>query len=360
MNIQSPEAALNAAEKITVAVRAPISIENKLLSVEASVGVSLYPDQGEDIHALLLKADWAMYAAKHSGAGFVIYAGGMEAMRQRASPEVGVLTQAVAQNEFFMDYQPILDLRSMRVNGFEALVRWRKPNGTLVMPGVFIPQAERSLVIRQLTYATTEMVLDQVLCWRQAGLDLSVSLNISARMLEDIEMPKRILSALSVRNLPPELLTLELTETALMANLDQAQFILDSMTAKGIRVSIDDFGAGFTSFKYLRQLEVSEIKVDMAFTADLSEGSRDKVIVQSIAVLAAGFGIPVVAEGIEDLSGCAVLLELGCHFGQGYAISRPMAADAVASWVEQWNRAHESKTPTKAIPVFDQYSPNFQ
>ena len=340
VNIQSAEAALSVAEKITAEVRKTISVDHILLSVEASIGISIYPEQGEDIHGLLLKADWAMYAAKHSGAMHMVYAGGMEAMRQRPSQEVGVLKHAIEQNEFFMEYQPILDLRTQRINGVEALVRWRKPSGQVVMPGVFIPQAEHSLIIQHLTYSAIDMALDQLRAWYLAGLMLPVSLNLSARMLESADLPKRLLDALSLRELPPALLTLELTETALMSNVEQAQLVLNSLTAKGIRISIDDFGAGFTSFKYLRQLEVSEIKVDMAFTADMSPESRDKVIVQSITVLASGFGIPVVAEGIEDISSCEALREIGCHFGQGYAIAKPMAGDAVALWVQQWQRSH--------------------
>ena len=342
VNIPSEEAALSVAEKIASEVRKTISVDNLLLSIEASIGISIYPEQGEDIHSLLLKADWAMYAAKHSGSMYMVYTGGMESMRQRPSQEVGALKHAIEQNEFFMEYQPILDLRTQQINGVEALVRWRKPSGDLVLPGVFIPQAEKSLIIQQLTYATIDMTLDQLRCWHFAGLRLPVSLNLSARMLESAELPKRLLAALTARGLPPSLLTLELTETALMSNVEQAQGILNSLTARGVRISIDDFGAGFTSFKYLRQLEVAEIKVDMAFTADMSPESRDKVIVQSITVLASGFGIPVVAEGIEDIASCEVLREIGCQFGQGYAIAKPMAGDAVASWVQQWRAARAS------------------
>ncbi|WP_342620168.1 EAL domain-containing protein [Rhodoferax sp. GW822-FHT02A01] len=342
-DIKTTEDALHITEKITQEVRKPIQIfGDQMVAVEASVGIALFPDHGEDVQTLLLKADWAMYAAKHGAGLYLIYAAGMESMRQRPAPESERLRQALICNELFLEYQPFLDLASGEVIGFEALVRWRTPEGEVVPPSLFIPLAERSPVIAQLTYWILCVALDQMQRWHMDGLMLSVSVNISARMLDGSDLAERVLHELRIRKLPASFLTLELTETALMSNVHRAYRILEEIKNAGVRISIDDFGAGFTSFKYLRQLDVSEIKIDMAFTADLKAGSRDSVIVRSIAQLARGFGITSVAEGIEDLGNKATLLELGCQVGQGYGIARPMAGGAVAEWVKQWNERYTS------------------
>ncbi|MFP6847435.1 MAG: EAL domain-containing protein [Pseudomonas sp.] len=332
-----PEVALHVAEKITEAVRKPISIGEHLVIIESSIGIALYPSQGDCLQTLLLKADWAMYAAKNSANLCLIYAEGMDSMRQLPAPESDRLRLAIERQELFVEYQPIMDLSTYAVDGFEALVRWRTPEGEIVPPGVFIPLAERSPLIRPLTYWVLGAVLDQALLWCSQGLMLTVSVNISARMLDDTTLAQCVLRELEVRGLPTHLLTLELTETALMSNVERAKKTLDELIGAGVRISIDDFGAGFTSFKYLRQLDVSEIKVDMAFTAELKEGSRDSVIVRSIAQLANGFAIAAVAEGIENLDDAAKLLALGCHKGQGYGIARPMLGKLVAEWLTAWN-----------------------
>lgn len=334
------EVVLRVAEKITQEIRLPISVGEHILVIEGSIGIALYPSDGDSVQTLLLKADWAMYAAKHGASLYLMYADGMESMRQRPASESNRLRQALDHQELFVEYQPILDLRNRCVTGVEALVRWRTPEGEVVPPSLFIPLAERSPLIHPLTYWVLGKALDQVQLWCSQDLILPVSVNISARMLDDLTLAPRMLQALESRNLATSLLTLELTETALMSNVERAQKILGELRAAGVRISIDDFGAGFTSFKYLRQMDVSEIKVDMAFTGDLAQGSRDSVIVRSIAQIANGFGITAVAEGIENLEDAAKLLALGCHSGQGYGIARPMLGECIAKWVAQWNVEH--------------------
>lgn len=331
------EVALHVAEKITQEIRKPISVDKHVVIIESSIGIALYPSQGESVQTLLLKADWAMYAAKKGANLYLTYAEGMESMRQCPALESERLRQALDRQELFVEYQPIMDLCSQDIDGFEALVRWRTQDGKVVPPDVFIPLAERSPLIRPLTYWVLGAALDQAQAWRAQDLALTISVNISARMLDDTTLTQRVLQELKVRGLPTSLLTLELTETALMSNVERARKILEELIDSGIRISIDDFGAGFTSFKYLRQMDVSEIKVDMAFTTDLKEGSRDRVIVRSIAQLANGFGATAVAEGIENLSDVPKLLALGCHKGQGYGIAHPMLGKLVAGWIANWN-----------------------
>lgn len=348
VSIDSEAAAYSLSEKIAAAVSEPMTTNQHLLTVTAAAGIALYPIHGEDAHTLLIKADKAMYEAKRLGTLPLVYADEMKAELQQPRLDVCRLQQAVERQELFVQYQPVIELASRQVCGMEALVRWRKPDGEIVPPGVFIPFAERSPMIRSLSYCVLDQVFEQMSHWQGLGVHLPVSVNLSARMLDDHAMPRRVLAGLLTHGLAPTLLTLELTETALMANLEQAQNALSGLIAQGIKISIDDFGAGFTSFKYLRQLEVSELKVDMAFTADIQRpGSRDSVIVRSIAALANGFGIPAVAEGIEDLRNCEKLLQLGCSRGQGYGIARPMNGDAVLDWMAHWASHEQHKVAVR-------------
>ncbi len=331
-------------QKIYAAINEPILVDSHIISISASIGIALYPDHGNEGDMLLAKADRAMYAAKRSASMIAAYVDGMEGGQTGLLLEVSRLRQALEHDELFMEFQPIVDLSTLQVCGMEALVRWRTAEGQIIQPCNFVPMAERSSIIRPLTYSTIDMTLDHVQQWQLQGLVLPISINLSARMLDDKEMPEKVLYALSARGLSTSMLTMELTETVLMSSVDQARLALGILSSAGINISIDDFGAGFTSFKYLRQLDVAEIKIDMAFTGDLTAGSRDSVIVRSIASLANGFGIRSVAEGIENIQSIDALLMLGCDTGQGYAISRPMGADAVVAWVAQWNTNHKRQS----------------
>ena len=338
-DLASPEDATLVAEKISAAIREPISTDKHLIRVGSAVGIATYPAQGEDTHTLLQRADRAMYEAKRRGIRHVVYHDDITGIRKNPLLEVSRLQRAIEEDELFVEFQPIVNLRTRKVTGAEALVRWRTADGEIIPPGVFIPIAERGPLIRALSYSVLEKVLTQVKAWREMGLTLPGSINMSACALDDDELAHQIFSRLAAHGLPTSLLTVEITETALMSNPEQAKKALCALTAGGVRVSIDDFGTGFTSFKYLREIDVSEIKIDMAFTADLRRGSRDRVIVESIAKLAEGFGIPAVAEGVEDLGNCATLMALGCHCGQGYGIARPMSGHEIPKWIAGWMRA---------------------
>ena len=317
-----------------------------MAQIGASIGIALFPEHADNIDSLLAKADRAMYAAKRGGGTALVYSSEMDDLRPRPLLEASRLQQAIDHHELFLEFQPMIDLASRKIVGAEALVRWRFPGKDIIPPGVFIPLAERSSIIGQLSYAILEMGLDQAKTWHDQMIPTPLSINLSARMLDDNKLPERVLQALAKRSLPPSLLTLEITETAVMSNIEQARKILGILSDKGVGISIDDFGAGFTSFKYLRELDISEIKIDMAFTRDMTGGSRNTIIVHSIAMLANGFGIPSVAEGIEDLSICETLLAIGCHIGQGYGIARPMAGPAFDNWRYSW----ELQNSSNAIP----------
>jgi diguanylate cyclase (GGDEF)-like protein len=322
--------AIVVADKVHAALQEPLIIDDEVVRVTVSIGAALFPEHGDDSRTLLAHADQAMYRAKRSSRSCEVYSAGVH--EGRAFLVANYLPDALERHELFLEYQPKLDLASGALVGVEALVRWDSPQLGLVAPNDFIPTAERTLLIKPLTYAILEMALDQSALWRDQGCDIPMAVNLSARMFDDAELTARCCSALAARSIKPDRLTLEITETALMTSPLRAQETLLSLHNAGIAISIDDFGAGYTSLKYLRDFEISEIKIDKLFITGLQADSRDASIVRSIAALSVGFKLKLVAEGIEDESQCRLLHELGCGFGQGFALGRPMLADRLAGW----------------------------
>ena len=233
-----------------------------------------------------------------------------------------------------MHVQPQASLRHGEVVGVEALVRWRHPRRGLLFPDEFIPLAERSGLIRPLTVAVLEQAVAACGGWRRSGRTLSVAVNLSARSLEAdlIETVERLLA---VHRVPPEALTLEITESSVISDPVRVTGVLDRLHALGVRLSIDDFGTGYSSLSYLRQLPVQEVKVDKSFVMTMRSQQDDATIVRSIIDLAANLGLSVVAEGVEDAATCQDLAAMGCDLIQGYFLSRPMPLSDLKAWLDQ-------------------------
>ncbi len=333
--VGSGEDAVLAAEKIIAAVREPVPLDTSLVTVGVSIGIALFPEHGRDGKTLLAHADQAMYDAKRGSRGFEIYSEDSMPL-PRSVVIAGELSRAIEEKQLFVVFQPKTHLGTREVIGAEALVRWHRPDLGVIPPAQFVPAAERSAVIGPLTYAVVDMALDQALRWKQAGLAMPVAVNLSPRLLDDGQLTPRILHALGMRGLDPQVLTLELTETALMSAPDRAKAVIRELTAAGIHISIDDFGAGFTSLRYLRELDIDEIKIDNLFVTHVRREGRDASIVRSLAELARGFGVGLVAEGIESNACRDTLLSLGCDRGQGYSIGMPMPAAAFDDWLGYW------------------------
>jgi diguanylate cyclase (GGDEF)-like protein len=326
----SAPGAVVVADKIHAALQEPVMIDDELVRVTVSIGVALFPVHGRDSRTLLAHADQAMYRAKRSSRTCEVYTAG--AHEARPFLVASHLSDAIERRELFLEYQPKVHLGTGALAGVEVLVRWRSPRLGLIGPNDFIPAAERSSLIKPMTYAILEMALDQAVLWREQGWELPMAVNLSARMFDDSELAARCWQALETRGLRPQDLTLEITETALMTSPLRAQEALRALHEAGIAISIDDFGAGYTSFKYLRDFEVSEIKIDKLFIGKIHSASRDLSIVRSIATLSRGFNLKLVAEGVEDERQCRLLHELGCDLGQGFAIGAPMPAEELAEW----------------------------
>ncbi len=336
---RSVDGAIVVAEKIVQAVSRPIMAGDVVAKVGVSVGIAVYPGHGSDGPTLLKCADTAMYEAKHSNAHFAIYEPAAQAAAHRSNLIATDLRAGAFNGQLELHYQPKVSLADRGVLGVETLVRWRHPQLGLLAPAEFIPAAERSDTICDLTLGILDGALAQQGAWRRQGIALPLSVNLSARMLDRAELPELVADLTGRHGTPPGALSLEVTETAALANPDSAFAILIALSEAGHRISIDDFGAGYTSFRYLREIPVDEIKIDRLFVSDLGHGGRDASIVRSMLELGRGFGIEVVAEGIETLQTWHHLTHLGCAAGQGFYIARPTSAPGLLDWYAHWQDA---------------------
>jgi len=323
--------AVRIATNIRATLDVPLHVEDQVLQVGASVGIALAPAHGTDGTTLLRRADVAMYVAKRGHTG--------HPTQDQYSPErlalVGELRAAFAHNALTLHYQPQVDLRSGRVCGVEALVRWPHPERGLIPPGRFIPLAEETGLIAPLTKWVLAEAVRQGREWQQAGLLLDVSVNLSMWNLHDPDLPAYITGLLGEYGLPPARLRLELTESALIADVERTMAVLKRLARLGVRLAVDDFGSGYSSLAYLKRLPVDELKIDQSFVRELATETTDAAIVASTVALGHALGLRVVAEGIEDQATWDLLVGMGCDVAQGYYLSRPLSPDALAHWLHE-------------------------
>ena len=333
--IETGEGAVTVAKKLLASLEEPFVLEGLSVDVEASIGVAVYPDHGTDPEELLQRADIAMYTAKETHAGFVLFDPRQDQHSPRRLALLGELRRALEQRQLLLHYQPKVDAHTGQLLGVEALVRWQHPEHGMVPPDEFIPLAERTGLIVPLTHYVLDEALRQGRQWSDAGHELSVAVNVSARRLLDLQFPDEVAALLDRHQVPAELLVIELTESTIMADPVHALDILTRLNTMGVQLSIDDFGTGYSSMAYLKHLPVHELKVDRSFVSQMLQSSSDAVIVHSTIDLGRNLGLRVVAEGVENALTLQQLDLLGCHAVQGYHISRPIAADDLTSWLEQ-------------------------
>lgn len=325
--------ATQAAEKIRATLAEDFVIDELPVHIDASVGIALYPHHGEDVDMLLQHADVAMYEAKRTHSGHEIYSVEHDPYNPVRLAMVGELRKALEANEVVLHYQPKVDVESGRVVGAEALVRWQHPTRGLIPPLEFVPMAERTGLIRPLTRYVLNGALAQAREWFDAGLDLKVSVNLSARNLLDPQLPEDVSDLLAKWRVPAALLELEITESTIMVDPKRAMEVLRRLHTMGIALSIDDFGTGYSSLAYLKELPVNELKIDRTFVANMASNRGDAFIVRSTIDLAHNLRLQVVAEGVEDEHTMNELAELGCNIAQGFHISRPVPPKEFAEWL---------------------------
>jgi diguanylate cyclase (GGDEF)-like protein len=323
------------ADKLRAALHRPLTLDGVGLDLDASIGIAVYPDHGGDAAELLQHADVAMYAAKQTHAGFVVYHPAVDQHSPRRLALLGGLRRALERDELVLHYQPKADLHSGQVRGAEALVRWQHPAHGLLGPGEFIPLAERTGLIHPLTRWVLDTALRQAAEWRRAGHRLSIAVNISTRSLLDRDFPEQVAERLAAFKVPPGSLVLEVTESAVMADPALALDVLGRLHALGVGLAVDDFGTGYSSMAYLKALPVDELKVDRSFVGHMTTSNSDAVIVRSTIDLGHNLGLHVVAEGVENRATWEQLAALGCDTAQGYHLGRPMPAAELEHWLQQ-------------------------
>jgi diguanylate cyclase (GGDEF)-like protein len=334
------------ARKIIAALELPIDYAGQPLDVGASIGIALFPAHAADAQTLMRNADIAMYVAKRNRLGFEIYDPQYDTSQQEHLSLLGELRRAVEQGELRLYYQPKVTLNSAGIHAAEALIRWVHPVRGMVPPGLFIPFAEHTGYIKVLTRWVLTEAIRQTGAWLRQGMHIEISVNLSARDLMTRDLPELISGLLSEHAVPPAMICLEITESGFMEDPAHAQRVLNRLSEIGLRLSIDDYGTGYSSLSYIMKLPVNELKIDRAFVSNMSEDTDMMTIVRSTIELGHNLGLKVVAEGIEDAKGYALLRALGCDYAQGYYISPPMAADALPGWL---NGSVTIRRPTLAM-----------
>jgi diguanylate cyclase (GGDEF)-like protein len=319
------------ARAIGAALAAPVHLGEALVSTQASIGAAL-SRAGLTASDLLRHADTAMYSAKASGQQVVVYTPELDRGRAESLSLLADLHLALDRDEFELLYQPKLDLVSGEITGVEALVRWRHPRLGLLEPSAFIALAESTGLMDKLTHVVLNDALRQCRRWRDAGLDLTVAVNLSARNIDNLTLPEEVAKALAHAGLPADRLILEITESSVMGDLDRTVPTLNRLADIGVMLSLDDFGTGYSSLAYLQRLPVGELKIDRSFVTGLGNpgsGPASEALIRTILLLAKSLSLRVVAEGIETSPSLDRLRELGCDIGQGYHIGYPVDADDI-------------------------------
>lgn len=329
------EAAHARAGALAALLETPFRLEGGAVELEAHVGVAVFPAHADDAATLLRRADIAKDEAKHQHLRVLVYRAGDDEHHLRQVRLMGQLRHALDLREFRLVFQPKLDLATRRVAHVEALLRWSTPGYGDVSPDEFIPLAERSGLIRAITRHVVDDALRQAGPWIEAGLVEGVAVNLSPMDLVDPDLPAHVGDLLDAHRVAPQSLVLEVTEHTVMRDVDAARRTMHALRARGVRLSIDDFGTGHSSLAQLRGLPVDEIKIDKSFVADLGAGRGDSVIVRSAIEIGHNMGLSVVAEGVETPESLAILESLGCDLVQGYLFSPPLPPAALVAWCER-------------------------
>jgi diguanylate cyclase (GGDEF)-like protein len=321
------------AARLLACVGQPCVVDELALEVGASIGIARYPRDGTDAQGLMRCADIAMYTAKEAQTGVEVFT---EEQSQQSVKRINVLTdirRALADHELVVHYQPVVELDDFTVRSAEGLVRWQHPELGLVLPGEFVNTIEQSGMIGPLTRYVLERSVAECAAWRGDGHLLSVAVNLAERNLLDRDLPRDVERMLNVYSLPPQALTLELTERMIMSDPERSMNAVARLNALGVRLSVDDFGTGYSSLANLRRLPINELKIDRSFVSPMLRDESALIIVRSTINLAHDLGMYITAEGVEDDATLHRLALLGCDLAQGYFLSRPLSGDAFRAWL---------------------------
>jgi diguanylate cyclase (GGDEF)-like protein/PAS domain S-box-containing protein len=326
-----------AIRRLQAQIALPLTVLPEAVSISASVGVTLFPNDDEDPDTLLRHADQAMYRAKQAGKNcFQIFDAEQDRHTRNRRDHVNRIRQALETHEFVLFYQPKVNMRLGKVTGAEALIRWNHPERGILAPSDFLPLLNDDVMVKLIGDWVIDAVLGQLEEWHDEGLDLTVSVNVASKQLQAPEFVEKLKAALFLHPRVAHLLEMEILETAALEDVAKASRVIDECRALGVRFSLDDFGTGYSSLTYLKRLPAEIIKIDQSFVREILSDYNNLVIVQGVISLASAFQREIIAEGVETVEHGRLLIQLNCDHAQGYGISKPMPADKVVDWVRQW------------------------
>ena len=332
-HVDGADEAVRLAKRIVSRLSLPFSIEGYSVDIGASIGIALCPGQAEDVSTVMQRADIAMYVAKDTRGGYEVYSAERDPNRRGRINSPSELRRATELEQLVLHFQPKTNMGTGAACGVEALVRWNHPTLGMVAPAEFIPLAERAGLMGPLTTFVLARSLEQCAQWRAQGFDLRLAVNVSVQSLYDDTFPAVVAGLLARSDVPASGLVLDVTESTVMADPRRAQRVLAELGALGVTLAIDDFGTGYSSLAYLKQLPVSELKIDKSFVLGMATDSDDAVIVHSTIDLGQKFGLEVVAEGVESRRVWQLLARLGCDLAQGSFVCPPLPAESLTPWL---------------------------
>ena len=327
------EKAVTVVQALLKAFEEPFSIAGILMQIDVSIGVAFSPIHGNNAHALLRRADIAMYEARRACEKYLFYDASFDQYSSSRLALIAALREAIADSTLQLYYQPKADAKTGAVCSAEALARWYHPTYGFISPEQFIPLAEQTGLIVPLTLWVLEKALRQCQIWRAAGYEIAVAVNLSMWNLHDITLPDTIAALLQAYDVPASLLCIELTESVIMTDVKRTSGVLKRLSTLGVDIAIDDFGTGYSSLAYLKLLPIDELKIDRSFIQNVSTNETDAAITSSIIALAHHLGLRVVAEGVKDQDTWDQLTTLGCDVMQGYYLARPLPAATFERWL---------------------------
>ncbi len=351
-NIIGPEEAIGIVRDLEAALSRPITVDGIVLAVRASAGIALAPEHGDNVSLLLQRADVAMYMAKERRSGIELYSPAQDQNMERKLVLGGQLAKALKHGgELYLMYQPIVSLTTGELTRCEALARWNHPELGQISAEEFIPIAARMGLIGEITAWVLTEGCAQAARWRRDGTPIGLAINLSGRDLSEPSLVSRVAHQLAINDLPPASVTLEVTETEVMADIDAAIVVLTQLADLGVRIAVDDYGTGYSSLSYLHRLPIDELKIDRSFISNLSEDENNAIIVRSSIAMAHSLGLSVVGEGAEHAITCSLLAEAECDSVQGYYISRPLTAPLLRQWLKANHRLELANGPVPALRV---------
>ncbi|SJM95922.1 Diguanylate cyclase/phosphodiesterase [Crenothrix polyspora] len=323
------------AKHIQKAMEAPFVIDRLQVGMHANIGIVHFPGHGEDVDTLVQKAGVALHIAQKSAKGYALYELSFDKHTPLRLTLMSELRRAIEKNDLALFYQPKVSIQTNELYGAEALARWNHPTHGFIAPDEFIPMAERTRMIKQLTQWVLKRAFRDCATWHEQGIDIKISVNLSTRDLHDPDLPDLIAGIAAATGIKPEWIILEITESAVMNEPENALAIINRLHDMGYQFSIDDFGTGYSSLAYLKRLPLAELKIDKSFVMDLMNSENDVAIVKAIINLAHNLGLYVTAEGVETNAILEKLKEYNCDIAQGYYLSKPLPVTEFNNWVKK-------------------------